>query len=150
NGATCAARATTATSRFVKGGRSPGHRAGRCHGSRWRSETATFTPPEWSYEPYESSTYALATGDDLQRHQPARRPAGGIAVMAADGNDERLAGRGFLNRLAGGAREPRLLRGQPVPVAPGPLSPETVGVTCHRPRRGELAPPCEACRRTSL
>src|SRR6516165_2694383 len=119
----------------MRGGRSPARRAGRCRGSRSRCGTGPSTPPGWSYAPYETSTDALATGDDLQCHQPDRHPPGDLAVMAADGDDERLAGRGFLDRLAGGAGEPGLLRVQPVPVAAGLLSPEGGGVTWHRRRR---------------
>src|SRR5262249_43917259 len=133
----------------MRGGRSPARRAGRCRGSRLRCGTEPSTPLEWSYAPYETSNDALATGDDLQWHQPDRHPPRGIAVMAADGDDERLAGRGFLDRLAGGAGEPRLSRAQPVPVAASLLSPETGRVTWDRPRPGGLASAFGVCRRIS-
>src|SRR5262249_61460420 len=115
--------------------------AGSCGGLGFGCGTESSTPPGWSYAPYETSTDALATGDDLPWHQPDRHPLGGVAVMAADCDDERLAGRGFLDRLAGGAGEPGLLRAQPVPVAAGVFSSPARGVGWGRPRpRGRGAP----------
>src|SRR6516162_9151458 len=126
----------------MRGGRLPARRAGRCRGSRLRCGTEASTQLEWSYAPYETSTDALTTGDDLQWHQPDRHPPGDHAAMVADGDDERLAGRGFLGRLAGGAGEPGLLRAQPGPVAVGLLSPEAEGVIWDRPRRRGVASMC--------
>src|SRR5262249_56298596 len=96
--------------------------------------TERVTRRGWSYALYETSTDALATGDDLQWHQPDRHPPGDIAAMVADGDDERLVGRGFLSRLAGGGGEPGLLRAQPGPVAAGPLSLHAPGAAGGRPR----------------
>src|SRR5262249_25949337 len=110
----CAARVITATSRSTKDGRSPVRRAVRCRGSRWRYGAESSTQPEWSCASYETSSDPRPEGDDLQRHQPDRHPHGGPATVAADGDHERLAGWGFVHRLAGGAF---------LPLPPGDLRP---------------------------
>ncbi len=70
-----------------------------------------------------------AEGDDFQRHQPHRHPAGGAPTLAVDGDDERLAGGRHLGRLAGGAGQPGLFSRQPVAVTPGLLSSGGGGMT---------------------
>jgi nitrite reductase/ring-hydroxylating ferredoxin subunit len=92
-------------------GRPPARRGGRCRASGWRCGTGSFTRPGWSCARYETSTDALAEGDHFQRHQPDRHAAGAAAAVAAHGDDERLAGRGLVGRLAGGAGQLRLLAG---------------------------------------
>src|SRR5262249_10235478 len=120
--------------RSTRGGRSPARRAGRCRGSSWRCGTGSFTRPEWSCEPYETSTDTHTTGDHLRGHQPDRQSPGGAATVALDGDDERLAGRGLFRRLAGGAGECGLLPRQPLAAAAGLLPPGGGEVTWDRPR----------------
>src|SRR5262249_26251516 len=103
-----------ATLSWTRVGRSPAPRGARCRGGRWRFVTGSFTRPGWSFAPYETETDTRAEGDHLRRHQPDRHPAGGAAAVAVDGDDERLDGRRFVRRLAGGAGQPGLFPGQPV------------------------------------
>src|SRR5688500_19007803 len=119
----------------------PDRRRVRCRGWCSKSSTTTSTPLESRRGRSDADAphlYTRPTLADRAGHAGLRADARDFAALAADRDDERLPGRRRYDRLASGAREPRVLcvvRGPGAVLAPARIVVARGGTTCRASRR---------------